>query len=66
VRVLVNGKPCDLPEGITLPSLILHLGLKSPVFAVEINGRPVSKSQHATTTLKSNDRIEIVEFVGGG
>ena len=35
-------------------------------FAVEINGRIISKIDYKKKNLKNNDKVEIVHFIGGG
>ena len=37
-----------------------------PWLAVEINGEILPKSKYRETTIKSDDNVEIVSFVGGG
>lgn len=55
-----------LKDGITLHSLVELLGFRADRIALELNGEIVSRTQWDKTTLKSNDRLEAVHFVGGG
>ncbi|MBL0870113.1 MAG: sulfur carrier protein ThiS [Phycisphaerales bacterium] len=64
--VTVNGDNREIPEGTSVRGLLELLNLASAAAAVEINRRLVRKADHATTTLKPGDTIEIVTLVGGG
>ena len=46
--------------------LVEALGLDVRKVAVERNLEIVPRSLHATTALAEGDRIELVQFVGGG
>jgi thiamine biosynthesis protein ThiS len=42
------------------------LGIKADRIAVERNGEIARRSEWATTPVQNGDRLEIVQFVGGG
>ena len=50
----------------TILDLVKALSLDPRKVAVERNLEIVPKSLHATTALAEGDRIELVQFVGGG
>ena len=64
--VSVNGKPVELPEGVSVDGLLDHLKVKREYTAVAINREITPKAQYADTQLKDGDRIEIVRPMGGG
>ena len=66
MRVLVNGEPRDLPDGLTVASLLDGLGVARDGTAVERNEAVVPRGQQDEVLLAEGDRIEIVTFVGGG
>jgi len=66
MRATVNGEPLELPEGLTVQSLLEHLALAFDRVAVERNGAVVKRARHAGEKLKDGDVLEIVTFVGGG
>ena len=66
VQLIVNGAPQRLESCETVADLIAALGLDPRKVAVECNLEIVPRSQHAQTALSDGDRIEIVQFVGGG
>jgi sulfur carrier protein len=66
VQLSVNGAPREVPEGITIRELIVHLGLDGGPVAVERNLEVVPRADHAGAVLSEGDVVEIVHFVGGG
>lgn len=66
MRIEVNGEDKQVQDGITVRALLGTLGLGSTLVAVERNEEIVPRSEHATCELAEGDRIEVVEFVGGG
>lgn len=66
MRVTVNGDVREVPEGLTVRGLVVHLGLGDGPVAVERNRDVVPRAVHATTALVEGDVFEIVHFVGGG
>jgi sulfur carrier protein len=66
MKLQINGEPRDFEGPLTLTALIEKLGMKTDRVAVELNREIVSRDQWPNTNLKSDDRLEIVHFVGGG
>ena len=66
VPIIVNGEPCEVPEGLAVPSLLSHLGLPADRVAIERNLEILPRAQWIETSVQSGDRYEIVQFVGGG
>ncbi len=66
MRLVINGdeKNFDLPMSVA--ELLEALGVPSLKVAVELNRAIVPKSAYDATSLKDGDRLEIVNFVGGG
>ena len=65
VEVFLNGKHKRL-ESNKLSDLISISNLENKRFAIEINNEIVPKSQHDSFLITNQDKIEIVEAVGGG
>ncbi len=67
--IQLNGQPRVL-ETIDDPSMldavVVALGLHPGRVAVELNGEIVPRSIWPQTPVKTGDRLEIVNFVGGG
>ncbi len=66
MRVQVNGDWMELAEGLKLPELLNQFKLKPELVVVELNLNILRREDLAQTTLKENDQVEIVHFVGGG
>jgi sulfur carrier protein len=66
IELVINGEPRTFPAPLTLAQLIELQDLAGKRIAIEKNGEIVPRSQHATTSLASGDRLEIVVAVGGG
>jgi len=65
MQIQVNGELRDV-HADTILALVEELGLDIRKVAVERNLEIVPRSQHAVTALAAGDRIEVVQFVGGG
>jgi len=62
----INGEIQSLPSIKNIEELLQHLGLGHDRIAVEVNRRIVRRQEWERTPLNDRDRIEIVQFVGGG
>ncbi|WP_195570687.1 sulfur carrier protein ThiS [Paenibacillus sp. 1001270B_150601_E10] len=67
MRVAVNGDILELPEQIDyIYHLLTHLSLEERIVIVEHNGTIIPKQDYDRLQLSDGDRVEIVQFVGGG
>lgn len=66
MTVIVNGTPRILGENQTLAQLLDALGVTAQKMAVERNGEIIRPAAYPSTPVAANDRIEIIQFVGGG
>jgi sulfur carrier protein len=66
VKILLNGEPREVAEGLSVGALIDNSAFARRRVAVEINREIVPKSQHAQRIVRDGDRIEIVQAMGGG
>jgi thiamine biosynthesis protein ThiS len=62
----INGERRTFPDGLTVASLVAHLGMKADRVAVELNLEIVPRANWDAIALKDGDKLEIVHFVGGG
>jgi sulfur carrier protein len=65
MRIQVNGEPREVAAATVL-ALVEELGLDVRKVAVERNLEIVPRSLHGVTPIADGDRIEVVQFVGGG
>ena len=66
MELTVNGKILTMSEVETLQELLNKLKIDSGRVIVEINLSIVRKSEYSTFRLHDRDKVEIVNFVGGG
>ncbi len=66
MRLTVNGEVREAPAEATLAGLLASLGIDSRRVAVERNLEIAPKSLWGAIVLAEGDRLEIVQFVGGG
>jgi thiamine biosynthesis protein ThiS len=66
MKLVLNGEPAEAPDAVTVAAFLDRLGLPQKGVAVERNREIVPKSLYASTQLGEGDRVEIVQFVGGG
>ncbi len=66
MRLTVNGEVREAPDSATLAELLASLGIESGRVAVERNCEIAPRSQWSAIALEDGDRLEIVQFVGGG
>ncbi len=66
MRITVNGEGKDFDAPLAVADLLAELNLEPRKVAVERNLAIVPKSSFETTIVDDGDRIEIVQFVGGG
>ena len=66
MRVTVNGDPKELPDGLTVASLLTLLGTPQSGIAVARNERVVRRGEYGEHPVAEGDRIEIIKAVAGG
>lgn len=66
ISIFLNGEAREAPEGLTLAELLDWLKLPQDRVAVERNLKIVPRESWAGAVVGEGDRLEIVQFVGGG
>jgi len=66
MQLTINGEVREVPDGLSLAGLLLHLELTQGLVAIELNREVVPRSEHARVFARAGDVLEIVQFVGGG
>jgi sulfur carrier protein len=64
--VTVNGEATETRDGCSVGELLAVLQIQRERVAVEVNLDIVPKARYDCHPLAAGDRIEIVQFVGGG
>jgi thiazole synthase len=66
MKIILNGENFEIAEPLSLSSLLAQLEIDTRRVAVEHNLIVVKREQLDTVTVSEGDRIEVVNFVGGG
>ena len=66
MTVTVNGKPMELPEGLSIDDLLSRLKIRRQFTAVALNREVIQRARYAETKLQDGDKLEIVHPMGGG
>ena len=66
IKIKINGKINRIDDKTKLSSLIKNLKVPLEKVAIELNREIVDKKNLNKINLRSNDKIEIVHFIGGG
>jgi len=66
LRLSLNGEPREFPSPMTVDELLRHLALDPAKVAVERNLEIVPRSTYRAVGLSEGDKLEIVQFIGGG
>ena len=66
MQIFLNGESRDVAAGTSVEALVLTLAEDPRGIAIERNLEIVPKAEHRETLLEEGDRLEVVQFVGGG
>jgi sulfur carrier protein len=65
MEVILNGESYALEQACSIDKLVDTLQLEGK-FAIEVNQTIVPRSEFTNTQLQPNDKVEIVQAIGGG
>jgi len=65
-KIQLNGRKISIHSNFSVIDLIKKYKLKEKKIAIELNGVILHKQNYRKKKLKNNDKIEIVQFIGGG
>lgn len=66
MNIIVNGNKKSFNEGTTLQEMIHTLNLEGKVMAAAVNMDVVKQDNWANRELHEGDKVELLDFVGGG
>ena len=65
--IKVNGLPQDIEREISVSDLLVKNNVEMPAMvSVQLNGEFVKAESYSATTIKENDEIDFLYFMGGG
>ena len=65
-KIQLNGKQIRVNQKITILDLLTKYKLDKLKVAVELNRVIIPKTLYKKKLIKNNDKLEIVQFIGGG
>ena len=66
IKIKFNGKKLMIVDGLNIDKLIKKFNIKLSNIAIEYNKVIIDKRKIKKISLKKNDTIEVVHFIGGG
>jgi len=66
ITLEINGESREVPAVANARELLRFLEITEERVALEINRKIIRRTDWATSTVADGDRVEIVQFVGGG
>ncbi|WP_104695255.1 sulfur carrier protein ThiS [Helicobacter salomonis] len=66
MHLIINGQSRQFEQALNVQTLVEELGINEQVCAIARNSVVVKKEDWAHTQLQDNDRLECLQFMGGG
>ena len=66
IKIKVNGKFKSIFDNYMISDLVKDLKIPLKKVAIELNQEIIDKKNIGKISLKKDDKIEIVHFIGGG
>ncbi len=66
INIILNGKDKQLDDKTSIAQLLETLAMSEKRLAVEVNQEIVPRGDFASHLLKEQDKVEIVQAIGGG
>ena len=66
MTLIVNGETKEFKDDLTLQNIITELQIENKVMAAAVNMNIVKKDDWNSFVPKNDDKLELLQFVGGG
>lgn len=66
MKIVINGEEKEFEQNQTLSAVLKELSLESKVMAAAVNMNIVKQDQWENFVLHDGDKLELLDFVGGG
>lgn len=66
MKLIINGEEKEFEENVTLQHIITSLQIEDKVMAAAVNMEIVKKDQWNNYRPVNDDKLELLQFVGGG
>ncbi len=66
MKITLNGEEREFDQSLSVKALLEAIDVVPERVVVEVNLTILKRAQHPDVQLNDGDRVEIVQFVGGG
>ena len=66
MTLIINGEIKEFDDSLTLQDIITNLQIENKVMAAAVNMNIVKKDDWKKYVPKNDDKLELLQFVGGG
>jgi sulfur carrier protein len=66
MTLIINGETKEFEDSFSLQDIITNLQIENKVMAAAVNMNIVKKDEWSSFIPKNDDKIELLQFVGGG
>lgn len=66
MRIFINGKEHETEQDVLLLDLLTSLGVDPERVVIEYNARVLARADFPSLPLHNDDKLELLQFVGGG
>jgi len=66
MKLIINGEKKEFNADISLIQIMKELKIEDKIMAIAVNMEVLKKENWSTFNPKENDKIEFLQFVGGG
>ena len=65
-KIQINGRKINISSKLTVFDVLKKYKINEKKVAIELNGKILPKNNLKKRVIKNLDKIEIVQFIGGG
>tara|TARA_A100001011_G_scaffold257235_1_gene265506 strand:+ start:1101 stop:1304 length:204 start_codon:yes stop_codon:yes gene_type:complete len=65
-KIQLNGRKINISSKLTVFDVLKKYKINEKKVAIELNGKILPKNNLKKKMIKNSDKIEIVQFIGGG
>ena len=66
MEICLNGEHKNLSDSLTVQEMLTELQIPAESLVVELNGKILQPADYPLTVFNHQDRLELIQFVGGG
>ena len=66
MTLIINGETKEVDDSATLQDIITNLQIENKVMAAAVNMNIVKKDEWSNFIPQNDDKLELLQFVGGG